>query len=258
VGTLSSLAVTGNITSGNITGVTLIGTVTMSASGNISGGNILGGANVNATTHTGTTVSVTGNITGGNILGGANVNATTHTGATVSVTGNITGGNVVTAGLVSLSSITKTGSNAVGNIGQSNNYFNTVFAQATSALYADLAENYTADQNYEPGTVVCFDGSAEITQCNTDSCVKVAGVVSTNPAYQMNAGLQGEHVVSVALVGRVPCRVQGPVTRGAMMVSAGNGLARASLKPEIGTVIGKALENFDGDIGVIEVVVGRL
>jgi hypothetical protein len=55
---------------------------------------VLGGANVNATTHTGTTVSVTGNITGGNVLGGANVNATTHTGATVSVTGNITGGNL--------------------------------------------------------------------------------------------------------------------------------------------------------------------
>ena len=63
----------------------------------------MGGANVNATTHTGTTVSVTGNITGGNILGGANVNATTHTGTTVSVTGNITGGNLNAAGL-SLSS----------------------------------------------------------------------------------------------------------------------------------------------------------
>jgi hypothetical protein len=59
----------------------------------------LGGANVNATTHTGTTVSVTGNITGGNILGGANVNATTHTGTTVSVTGTVTAANVNAAAI---------------------------------------------------------------------------------------------------------------------------------------------------------------
>jgi hypothetical protein len=87
----------GNLSPGNITTTGII-----SSTGNITGGNILGGANVNATTHTGTTVSVTGNITGGNILGGANVNATTHTGTTVSVTGNITGGNISTAGIVSV------------------------------------------------------------------------------------------------------------------------------------------------------------
>jgi len=74
----------------------------------------------------------------------------------------------------------------------------------------------------------------------------------------MNSRLEGEHVVAVALVGRVPCLVQGPVTRGAMMVSAGNGRARAEAKPEMGTVIGKALEDFNGDQGTIEIVVGRL
>jgi hypothetical protein len=74
----------------------------------------------------------------------------------------------------------------------------------------------------------------------------------------MNNGLEGEHVVSVALLGRVPCRVQGPVARGDMMVSAGNGAARAEANPKLGGVIGKALENFDGVDGVIEVVVGRI
>jgi hypothetical protein len=81
----------------------------VSAVGNVRGGNALGFANVNATTHTGTTVSVTGNITGGNILGGANVNATTHTGTTVSVTGNVNGGNVISAALTSTASLSVTG-----------------------------------------------------------------------------------------------------------------------------------------------------
>jgi hypothetical protein len=74
----------------------------------------------------------------------------------------------------------------------------------------------------------------------------------------MNSGLEGEHVVAVALTGRVPCRVLGTVRKGDMMVSAGNGYARAEDNPRIGTVIGKALEDFDGDSGVIEVVVGRM
>jgi hypothetical protein len=154
--------------------------------------------------------------------------------------------------------IVNSGSNATGNIGSASNYFNTLFATSTSALYADLAEKYLADADYEPGTVLCFGGEQEVTQCNTADCAVVAGVVSTNPSYVMNSGLEGNHVVDLALVGRVPCRVVGTVTRGAMMVSAGNGQARASSSPAMGTVIGKALQNFDGDQGIIEIVVGRL
>jgi hypothetical protein len=146
----------------------------------------------------------------------------------------------------------------VGNIGTSSNYFNTVFAKATSAQYADLAEMYAADQEYAPGTVLSFGGPAEVTLSTQDADPVVAGIVSTNPAYRMNSGLQATHSVALTLVGRVPCQVQGPVTVGAMMVSAGNGLARAELTPAMGTVIGKALEAFDGAVGVIEVVVGRL
>jgi hypothetical protein len=83
----------------------------LAVTGNITGGNVLGGANVNATTHTGTTVSVTGNITGGNVLGGANVNATTHTGTTVSVTSTVTGSqfNGSGAGLTSIPGANVTG-----------------------------------------------------------------------------------------------------------------------------------------------------
>jgi len=129
---------------------------------------------------------------------------------------------------------------------------------ATTAYYADLAEKYTADADYEPGTVVMFGGDAEVTLCNTDSCKKVAGVVSTRPAHLMNAGLEGDHVIDLALSGRVPCKVKGPVAKGDMMVSAGGGYARAESNPSIGTVIGKALEDNDLEEATIEVVVGRL
>jgi hypothetical protein len=121
-----------------------------------------------------------------------------------------------------------------------------------------LAENYLADADYAPGTVVSFGGDYEITQCNVDEDPTIAGVVSTQPAYQMNEGLTGDFVTSIALMGRVPCQVVGPVKKGAMMVSAGNGMARAEANPIMGSVIGKALQSFDGSTGIIEIVVGRL
>jgi hypothetical protein len=74
----------------------------------------------------------------------------------------------------------------------------------------------------------------------------------------MNSGLQAEHRAAVALTGRVPTLVIGPVAKGDMMISAGNGWAQACVTPAMGTVIGKALKNFDGDSGIIEIVVGRL
>jgi hypothetical protein len=74
----------------------------------------------------------------------------------------------------------------------------------------------------------------------------------------MNDELVADYVAMVALTGRVPCKVIGPVAKGDMMVSAGNGRARAEANPRVGSVIGKALENFDGPEGVIEVVVGRV
>jgi hypothetical protein len=120
-----------------------------------------------------------------------------------------------------------------------------------------LAENYTADAEYAPGTVVHFGGEQEVSICDVDMCTKVAGVVSTNPAYLMNGRLESTYVVAVALTGRVPTKVRGPIRKGDLIVSAGEGHARAENLPRVGTVIGKALEDFNGDSGVIEVVVGK-
>ena len=131
---------------------------------------------------------------------------------------------------------------------------------ASSANYADLAENYIGDQAYEAGTVVVFGGDEEITACTIKGDRKVAGVVSTNPAYLMNNKLEGDTVVPLALTGRVPCKVIGTVAKGDMLVtSAISGYAIVNNDPSLGTVIGKAVGTKDDDgRGVVEVVVGRL
>ncbi len=148
--------------------------------------------------------------------------------------------------------------NATANIGSTSKYFNRVYAVSTSAVYSDLAEMYAADAAYPPGTVLSFGGTAEVTESNVDADQRVAGVVSTAPSYLMNSTLSGDNVVALALTGRVPTRVTGSVSKGDMMVSNGDGRARAEKNPRMGTVIGKALANFNGADGVIEVVVGRL
>ena len=131
---------------------------------------------------------------------------------------------------------------------------------ASSANYADLAENYIGDEAYEAGTVVVFGGDEEITACTIKGDRKVAGVVSTNPAYLMNNKLEGDTVVPLALTGRVPCKVIGHVAKGDMLVtSAIPGYAIVNNDPSLGTVIGKAVGTKDDDgRGIVEVVVGRL
>ena len=143
-------------------------------------------------------------------------------------------------------------------VGENLNVGGTASLTATSAYYADLAENYSADADYEPGTVVHFGGDHEVTVCDQDMCAKVAGVISTKPAHLMNAGLEADHIATVALMGRVPCKVKGSVQKGDMLVSAGDGCARSESNPSMGSVIGKALENSDQAEATIEIVVGRL
>jgi hypothetical protein len=136
--------------------------------------------------------------------------------------------------------------------------FNYIQGTAQYANYADLAENYLGDADYPQGTVLEFGGDQEITQSTQDMSQRIAGVVSDKPAVLMNHSLKGEFVLPLALQGRVPCRVTGIVRKGDMMVSNGDGTARAESAPAIGSIIGKALENFSGETGIIEVVVGRV
>ena len=150
------------------------------------------------------------------------------------------------------------------NIGELTNKYNTVYATtfhgtALEAYYADLAENYEADAEYEPGTVVVFGGDKEVTVTNRFNDHRIAGVVSTNPAYLMNSHMDVDTMCAVAMTGRVPCKVLGMVEKGDILVSSAKlGYAIVNNDAAAGRIIGKALENktTSGD-GIIEVVVGK-
>jgi hypothetical protein len=157
------------------------------------------------------------------------------------------------------------GTNNTYNLGKSGARWNTVYATvfdgtATEALYADLAENYLGDESYEPGTVLVFGGDAELTITTTKGDHRVAGIVTTNPAHLMNSALEGDHVVGLALQGRVPCKVIGKVAPGDMLVTSSiPGFAVVNNTPGVGQVIGKAVGSKDDtERGIVEVVVGRV
>jgi hypothetical protein len=149
--------------------------------------------------------------------------------------------------------------NAVGNIGSSSSYFNTVFAQATTALYADVAERFASDEIYEPGTVVELGGSAEITRVRHDASDSVFGVISTRPAFTMNGGAgDNDTHPPVAMTGRVPVKVTGIVNKGDRLISAGDGMARAAQPGEATSfnVIGRALSGKTTvEAGTVEAIV---
>ena len=148
---------------------------------------------------------------------------------------------------------------ATYDIGSGSKAYNLIYAKATSAQYADLAEIYESDQPYPVGTVVIFGGDKEITQAMADADPRVAGVISENPAYLMNSNAIGQ---PVALMGKVSVCVRGVVKKGQMLVSIPGGMAKAENNPAVGTVLGKALEDTvdyagEGMLSVIQVVVGR-
>ena len=252
--TTGIISATGTVTAGNavINGTTsLVGNVVgfnTNFTGNITVRNMyIGGSS-----------SATGNISGGNVNTAGNVSAVNYNGTTISVTGNITGNNVsVNTGTIIVGNIVNANGNGVGNIGSSTTYFNTVFAQATSAQYADLAENYLADVDYAPGTVVIFGGQQEITVTTEAADERVAGVISTNPAYLMNSGESG---LPVALRGKVPVRVIGPVTKGdSLVTSTTPGVAFSVGRERVygQAVFAKSLEsnNRDGEKVILAVII---
>ena len=139
-------------------------------------------------------------------------------------------------------------------------YATTFSGTATTAQYADLAENYVADKNYEPGTVIIFGGDKEVTQSIMHKDTRVAGVVSEHPAYLMNSTQEGEFVIPVALQGRVKVKVAGMIHKGDMLVASSvPGHASKGIDPTVGSVIGKALQDhLEPGHGEIEIVVGRV
>ena len=270
-----TIAADGRITSATTNSVTVgDGTLTM----NTSGTGISGSASFTANQSGGSTFTVTSNATSAN------------TGSTIVArdgSGNFTAGTIT----ATLSGTATNATNVYVNnddTGDTNcpvlfsanstagykpiyedssfyfdNTNNILYTTANAARYADLAEKYTSDIQYPPGTVVVLGGEAEVTRSPGPTSRAIAGIVSTDPAYLMNTYLEGECVVDVALIGRVPCMVTGIINKGDLLVSSSRpGHACAwtnATNPPAGSIVGKAIENkTDEDPGVIEVLVGRL
>ena len=161
---------------------------------------------------------------------------------------------------VTTPSLLNANGNGVGNIGNATGYFNTAFVKATSAQYADVAEMYLSDLIYPAGTVLVFGGVQEVTRSLTSHTTAIAGVVSENPSHLMNAGLNKPGAIPVALLGRVPCQVQGTISKGDLLVASDTPGTATRLDPtkyQPGCVIGKSLEDYDSEkMGRIEIAVG--
>jgi hypothetical protein len=170
-------------------------------------------------------------------------------------------GALLADGSVTIAGILRPDGDNTRNLGTSSVKFATIYAttfsgKATSAQYADVAENFTTDARYTPGTVVALGGVEEITAAVEDLANNVFGVVSNKPAYLMNAGLKDG--IAVAVTGRVPVKVTGTINKGDRLVSAGNGIARAAIDGEATffNVIGRAIESkIEEEEGLIEAFV---
>jgi len=232
----------------------------LAATVNINGVAFDGSAAITVTAAAGTLTGATLNstVTGSSLTSVGTIGTGVWQGSTISDTYLAT---ISTANKVSNSATTATSANTASAIiarDASGNFSAGVMSgTATTARYADLAENYTSDQSYDYGIVLMIGGEEEVTIADADT-QRLAGVVSQNPAYLMNSECEGKHVVAIALQGRTPVRVKGKVNKGDFLVSAGDGYAKATDNPRIGSIIGKSLESFDGQYGMVEAMVGRL
>jgi len=168
------------------------------------------------------------------------------------------GGNVVAnVGGATIATVSSAGVAVTGNISATN----TITAKDINSTGADLAEKYLADADYPVGTVLVFGGKKEVTESQRSHDPAIAGTVSDRPGHIMNSLLEGKNTVTVALLGRVPCRVVGNISKGDLLVSSdvpGVAVRLDQTKYQPGVIIGKALQDHVGDLeGVIEVVVGR-
>ena len=200
--------------------------------------------------YTTTTGDITAVTAGNGLTGGASSGAATL---------NVGAGSYITvaADTVAVDATTAaTASKVVARDSSGDVFANLFQGTATSARYADLAEKYSGPEDLAPGDVVSFGGDLEVEACEQDTHHAVAGVISTDPAYMMNSDAEGHYV---ALAGRVPCKVTGPVAKGDLMVSSSvKGHAKADNNAPAGRIIGKAIGSSEGGEAVIEVLVNMM
>jgi hypothetical protein len=258
VAELTSTGLIANLSNNSITATTFVGALSgaaTSATSATTAGTVTTNAQPNITSvGTLSALSVTATITGS--VSGTAATITTAAQPNITSVGTLTGLSFANASTLTGNNFTlSTGANT--NAGTITGTWTLSAGSKLNATYADLAEKYVADADYQPGTVLVFGGEQEVTLSTESDSYRVAGVVTTNPAYTMNNGCEGEHVATIALQGRVPVKIIGPVFKGDLLVSCGNGHAIANNIARAGTIIGKSLENFSEATGVIEVAVGR-
>jgi hypothetical protein len=264
VGTLTSLTTSGSIDAGtgNIYGAYhiansgMVGLITTNSQPYITTVGTLTGLTVSGTASLGNVITTNGvyypnglafTTGGGTTYSNSNVASylPTYTGTFGTLSGITTSGAILPS------------SNTSINLGSTSSYWNNVYAvnflgTSTTAKYADLAEKYLPDDTYEVGTVMMIGGTKEITQHN-GSRVRALGVISKYPAYMMNS--EQENGVYVALKGRVPVKVVGPVTKGQALIGTAHGLAIAQTD-DSQWMFGISLEDHDDNtIKLIEAVI---
>jgi len=254
--TTSTGTLVGKWTADSLTAANTVTSVTLSISGNAVITSLSSNL-VTATQIVSRYITAGSGLTTGTITGNWTVDALTTPSLTAT---NISASGVFTPNLTAtnnISTLISTGGyNSPGTI--TGDWGLSAGSKLTST-YADLAENYTADDTYSPGMVMEFGGSAETTLCQTDMSTRVAGIISTAPAFLLNDQYELEgYTYSLALSGRVPCYVKGIISKGDMLVSGAGGYARSESNPKPGTIIARAIDSYDSnEIGMIEVQVCR-
>jgi hypothetical protein len=225
----------------------------------------------NYSTSTGTTgANTTTTVTGTLDITSGTLKATTLNAGSATAGGTLTG-NWTMSGASNLNLGSGTIDATAGNFktrtistgadtttGTIQGYWSLEGSSRLQATYADLAEYYEGDREYKPGMVLVFGGDKEVTTTGQMNDTRVAGVVTTNPAYTMNQDQKGIKVC-IALAGRVPCWVVGRVKKGDLLTTATtSGCAMKAINPTLGSIVGKALEDKDsGEAGIIQIAVGR-
>ena len=135
----------------------------------------------------------------------ANVYADTVVGNASTASGILLGGTTYTGALSAIGNSTAlrdTNGNVAANLFQ---------GTATQAQFADLAEKYSTAEELPAGTAVAVCGHPDHEVEPARASQMCIGVVSTDPAFMMNSEADGQYI---ALKGRVPVRVVGPVSKG--------------------------------------------
>jgi hypothetical protein len=268
--TLANTAeITANLSSGNNVGLSLVASgVTANPYGNVTyyttfttdskgrltaAGNTRSYINLSGTSGTGT-LDNQGTLTFASSNGvTSNISSST---VTISTSQDLRTSATPTFAGITTSAAIVPNANATVNLGSTSAWFNNIYGVSSQAKYADLAEKYTSDAEYAPGTVLVFGGTEEVTVATEFADTRVAGAVTTDPAYLMNAELNG---VSVALRGRIPINVIGKVTKGDLLVSSttpGYAISVGTDKIHGPAIFAKSLNDKDDDgTGQIEAVI---